>query len=108
MSGPRYCNNYIDNEINDDIYKTSSDNDISGGRRHGFQTTTTGRRSYSSGLSDEELVPRSSRHLELDENSTYPVVIVEHGSADYRTILAGVPANFGLNITETTKVGDLL
>ena len=103
MSGPRYCNNY--NEINDDdIYKLlSTDNDIS--RAPG---------------PTEGLEPRGSRNLQLEP--TYPVVVVESGQstdqgrtgsvdrgrqADYRTILAGVPANFGLNITGTTKVSQL-
>ena len=53
-------------------------------------------------------IQRNSRTMNLElENKSYPVVIVEHGSENqdnYKTILAGIPANFGLVISHNKSV----
>ena len=57
---------------------------------------------------DSADVQRNSRTMNLGlENKSYPVVIVEHGSEkqdNYKTILAGIPANFGLVISHNKSV----
>ena len=92
VSGPKYCRNEKYNEINDDLNGGEEDD-----LYHEAPEDT-----YSSSEA-----PRGSRNLNMaGANGSYPVVIVEHGSGpDYVTILAGIPARFGLNISADVKVG---
>ena len=96
VSGPKYCRNEKYNEINDDL----EDDLFNEAPEAGIEDT------YTPPPPSSE-APRGSRNLNMAGagNGSYPVVIVEHASGpDYVTILAGIPARFGLNISADVKV----
>jgi len=99
ISGPRYCDDEEINEISHDTIDLTKD--VVRTAAPTFSAANFGRR----GSGDPAISGRrGSRELDLGLNGSYPVVLVEHGTQGYSTLLAGVPATFGLNVTKGIKV----